>query len=177
MVNRYIGTSLTMNKSIINTEIFKAFQEIKGEDLFNHSQNACCIEDFLSIMYVLSPDMIEINGYAFVADLFFQGEKINVEETIKILEERFNYDKKSIEQFVNSMSLGEFFLGTYTKSVDDENLFNEFVKAIVYYWKRRAKEAFPNKNMIIEVGNEIMGELGLTITMYEEVGMSSKLNN
>ena len=88
---------------------------------------------------------------------------------MKILEKQFNYDKTQIEQWVNSLSLGEFFIGKYTKSLDNDKIIDKFAKVLVYYWSRRAKELFPDRNIVVEVGNEIMGELGLTITMYEKI--------
>ena len=88
---------------------------------------------------------------------------------MKILEKQFNYDKTQIEQWVNSQSLGDFFIGKYTKSLDNDKIIDEFAKVLVYYWSRRAKELFPDRNIVVEVGNEIMGELGLTITMYEKI--------
>ena len=88
---------------------------------------------------------------------------------MKILEKQFNYDKTQIEQWVNSESLGDFFIGKYTKSLDNDKMIDEFAKVLVYYWSRRAKELFPDRNIVVEVGNEIMGELGLTITMYEKI--------
>ena len=88
---------------------------------------------------------------------------------MKILEKQFNYDKTQIEQWVNSESLGDFFIGKYTKSLDNDKIIDEFAKVLVYYWSRRAKELFPDRNIVVEVGNEIMGELGLTITMYEKI--------
>ncbi len=33
---------------------------------------------------------------------------------------------------------------------------------------RRSKEVFPERKIKVELGNAIMGEYGLTITMYEE---------
>jgi len=53
--------------------------------------------------------------------------------------------------------------------MENDKIIDEFSKVLVYYWNRRAKELFPDRNIIVKVGNEIMGELGLTITMYEQL--------
>lgn len=90
-------------------------------------------------------------------------------EKIRRLEEQFNCDKTKIEQWVNSTSLGEFFIGSYTKSMDNDKIINEFAKVLTYYWGMRVKELFPDRNIVVKVGNEIMGELGLAITMYEQL--------
>lgn len=36
------------------------------------------------------------------------------------------------------------------------------------YWDRRVEELFPNRNIIVEMGMELFGEFGLSITLYEE---------
>ena len=68
---------------------------------------------------------------------------------------------------INSWSIGEFFLGDI-ELMDNENVLTEFGKALVYFWKRRAEELFPNRNIIVEMGMELFGEFGLSITLYEE---------
>jgi hypothetical protein len=157
-----------LNKGIVDNQIFQEFEEQKGISLFNHSANSCCIDDFLSIAYTLCPDIIEVNGYIFISDLFdAKGEKAL--KKIRQLEEQFNYDKIKVEQWVNSRSLGDFFIGSYTKSMDNDKIIDEFAKILVYYWSRRVRELFPDRNIIVKIGNEIMGELGLTITMYEQL--------
>lgn len=44
----------------------------------------------------------------------------------------------------------------------------QFCDVLVYNWQQRLKELFPHKKIIVETGYEIMGELGVTITVYEE---------
>ena len=41
-------------------------------------------------------------------------------------------------------------------------------KALVYFWKKRVDELFPNRNIVVEMGMELFGESGLSITLYEE---------
>ncbi len=153
-------------KGIVNKNIFEEFEEKHGLNLLHHSANSCNVDDFLSVAYTLCPDFVEINGYIFVSDLFdVNGE--NAKSNLKILEEQFNNDKKLVEMWVNSRSVGDFFIGKYTKSLDNDRILNEFSSTLISFWKRRVKEIFPDRNIVIEVGNEIMGELGLTITMYQ----------
>ncbi|MEY9973248.1 hypothetical protein ABH966_003632 [Lysinibacillus sp. RC46] len=160
--------SYKLNKGIVDNQIFEEFEEQKGVSLFNHSANCCGIDDFLAIAYTLCPDIIEINGYIFISDLL-DAEGENAFERIRRLEEQFNGDKIKIEQWVNSRSLGDFFIGSYNQSMENDKIIDEFSKVLIYFWGKRVKELFPNKNIIIEIGNEIMGELGLSITMYEQL--------
>ena len=52
--------------------------------------------------------------------------------------------------------------------MDNENVLREFGKALVYFWKKRVNELFPNRNIVVEMGMELFGEFGLSITLYEE---------
>lgn len=99
---------------------------------------------------------------------FWNYDENNSLDAITELEQMFNYNKKLIEMHVNSWSLGDFFLGCDDAAMDDEKVLTQFGHILEYYWRRRIKEVFPEKNMKIEIGNSIMGEYGLTITMFEE---------
>jgi hypothetical protein len=158
--------NVNLFEGIVKNSIFDSFVEKRGINLFNYATNNCSIDDFLSISYVLCPDFIEVNGYIFISDLFsaFGEDAIS---KVKRLEHQFNYDKKMIEQWVNSWSLGDFFLGKYSATIENEKVIEQFGEVLIYYWTRRLKELFPEKKIAVEVGNEIMGELGLTITVYE----------
>ena len=68
---------------------------------------------------------------------------------------------------VNTWSIGSFFLGDI-ELMDNENVLIEFGKALIYFWKKRVDELFPNRNIIVETGMELFGEFGLSITLYEE---------
>ncbi|WP_192604384.1 hypothetical protein [Bacillus sp. OAE603] len=157
-----------LTKGFVDNQIFQEFDEQKGISLFNHSANCCSIDDFLSIAYTLCPDIVEINGYIFISELF-DAEGEEAFEKVKRLEKQFNGEKPKIEQWVNSRSIGDFFIGSYTKSMENHKIIDEFAKVLVSYWTRRVRELFPNRNFVVETGHEMMGELGLTLTMYEKL--------
>lgn len=152
---------------IMKNEIFNSFYEQKGVNLFNHASNSTSIEDFLSIAYVLCPDIIVVEDYIFLGDLFEERGEDAIKE-IRRLEKQFNHSKRDIERYVNSRSLGDFFFGKDTPSMNNDILLRQFGDVLIYYWTRRLKDLFPSRNIYIEVNQEIMGELGLSITMYEE---------
>ena len=68
---------------------------------------------------------------------------------------------------VNTYTLCDFFLGD-NEQINSENVLTEFGKALVYFWKKRVDELFPNRNIIVEMGMELFEEFGLCITLYEE---------
>lgn len=158
-VNLYAG--------IVKNKIFNTFYEQNGVSLFNHASNSPSIEDFLSIAYVLCPDIIVVEDYIFLGDLFEERGEDAIDE-IRRLEKQFNYCKRDIERYVNSRSFGDFFLGKDTPSMNNDILLKQFGDILIYNWTRRLKELFPSRNIRVEVDQEIMGELGLSITMYEE---------
>ncbi|WP_146816358.1 hypothetical protein [Alkalibacillus haloalkaliphilus] len=125
----------------------------------NHVANPCSIEDFIAVASVLCPEVIEVKGCTFISDLY--------QNNIERLEEQFENDRKKIEQFVNTWSLGDFFLEAYTESVENEKLINQFGETLVYFWSRRVKELFPEKNIVVEIDDGLMGESGLAITLYQ----------
>lgn len=78
----------------------------------NHAANTCSIDEFLAVASILCPEVIEVNGCIFISELY--------QNNIERLEAQFENDRKKIEQFVNTWSLGDFFLQAYTESVENE---------------------------------------------------------
>lgn len=150
---------------IIDNEIFNEFNEQKGYDLYSHGCNGCIIEDYLAIANIFCPDIIEVDNYIFLADMFEERDE-DAKEKIRTLEEQFN-TKEDIEKWVNSKSVGEFFIGQESLSLNNNNILNQFCNTIKFFWENRLKELFPERKVMVEIGNEIMGELGLSITMYQ----------
>ena len=142
--------------SIVKQGIMKKFRKPKGLNLFEHA-----------ISYLFCPDFIQIGEYIFVS-VFFEEEGEEAIKKVEKLEERFGKNKKLIEQWVNSWSIGDLFINCTDESYQNNSLIMQFCDILVYNWQQRLKELFPHKKIIVETGNEIMGELGLTITVYEQ---------
>jgi len=160
---------VTIHKSIVKHEIFQEFMMQRGASLFNHSANSNFIDDFISAAHVLCPDIIDVDGHVFIGEyLECVGDpKEDPSLKLKRLKSDHNNDKRKIEQWVNSWCFGDFFIGKNCKNMDNEKILFQFGDIIVYFWTRRLKEVFPDRNIIVEYGDNIMGEEGLTITLYE----------
>lgn len=52
--------------------------------------------------------------------------------------------------------------------MDNEKILKQFGDILVFYWMRRAKELFPDRDIIVEYSEGFMGELGFSITLYEQ---------
>ncbi|QIK70246.1 hypothetical protein G7062_08055 [Erysipelothrix sp. HDW6C] len=158
---------INLYKSIVDDSIINDFVHQKGITLFNHSANSNSIDDFISVAYVLCPNIIEIDGYVFIEDFFIEkGDAALVK--LSSLKKQFDFDKRKIEMWVNSWSFGDFFIGKDSESMENDKILKQFGDILVFNWTRRVKDLFPTKNIVVEYGEELMGELGLTITLYEK---------
>ena len=153
-------------KSIIDKNIKKEFKDSDWcSSLMYYGTWQCKIDGLIAAAYLFCPEIIEIEGHIFIKEFcnFEEGEEIKF---LNELKEQYN-NKKDIEMSVNTYILCDFFLGN-NEQINDENIFKEFGNALVYFWKRRVNELFPNRNIIVEMGIELFGEFGLCITLYEE---------
>lgn len=146
--------------SIIDKNIIKHFKKERGDTLMNFAANTCGIEETLAIASLFCPEIIEEKGYIFISEFYNGG--------LEEIEKQFKYNKRKVEMFVNSWSLADFFLQASDESVHKDEVIEEFGKVLQYFWDKRMKELFPDKEIAVELGDEIMGERGLTITVYQK---------
>lgn len=146
-------------ESIASDCIMRLFSSIRGRTLMNHAFNSCGIENMLASASVFCPEVVEVNDCVFISE-FYNGN-------IESLEQRYGGDKKQIEMFVNSWSLADFFLLDDPSVHVDETL-EAFGETLCYFWRMRFRELFPERKIVVELGDAIMGEWGLTITVYQE---------
>lgn len=160
-----------------NVKIFKSIvdETIKNEiiaanwctDLIQYSTWKCKMDGLIAAAYLFCPQIIQVENYIFIKRFWNCGVEESIER-IRSLEEQYGNDKKTIEMSVNTWSIGDYFIGDASKLMDDEKLIQQFGDALVYFWKTRVKELFPEREITVELGNDLMGEFGLCITMYEE---------
>lgn len=74
---------------------------------------------------------------------------------------------KDIEMFVNSWSLQSLVKECDVINSSDDYI-EEFAKAIQYFWQLRVNSLFPSRDIVVEIGEEIMGEEGMTVTLYQK---------
>lgn len=160
LYNYFASPFLNQNKEFCKLNVIEeVFARVSAKDIF-------------AIPYILTPDFIQIKDYVFVADLFNRyGEKTTTIakhiKKVEALEKQFDGDTVKIEQMINSWSLIDFFCTQHSMNPLSEEEIETFGDILVYFWSKRLKELFPDKDIIVETGNEIMGELGLAITVYQ----------
>jgi hypothetical protein len=146
-------------ESIVSDTLLARFSEQRGRTLMNHAANSCGIEETLAVASVFWPCIIEDEGHVFIAEFYTQqlGE----------LRKQFQNDKRKIERWINAWSLADFFLLAQSPSVDDDVLILAFGETLCFFWSLRLKMLFPDRDFVVELGDALEGERGLTITFYE----------
>lgn len=150
--------------SIVSEKLLKYVPMPPERSLFNYAVNKCQIDQSLGVASYFCPAIVEIDDCLFIQE-FYNDQ---TEEGYKTLYKQFDGDKKKIEMFVNSWSLEGFFLLSATDMVQVDEVIEEFGKTLKYFWDLRFRDLFPERQVIVELGMEIMGEIGLTITVYQE---------
>lgn len=143
--------------SIIDEKILCDFTEIHGCTLMNHVANSYNIEMAIGFASLFCPTIIEVDGCILISE-FYNGD---IEELKK-----YYHSSKEIEMFVNSWSLQSLLKDCETLDYS-VNYIDEFAKAIQYFWQLRVNSLFPNRNVIVEIGEGIMDEEGLAVTLYQ----------
>lgn len=135
-------------------------------DLVQYATYKCKIGGLIASAYLFCPQIIQVKDYIFIKQFW----NCSVEESIECisrLEKQYGNNKKAIEMSVNTWSIGDFFVGEFDELMDNEKIIQQFGNAMEYFWKRRVKELFPEKEIVVELANNLMREFGLCITMYE----------
>lgn len=115
---------------------------------------------------------LQQNFHAYIEDFAPTCRKLPVyfriyNGNIESLKKQFHGNRKEIEIFVNSWSVGDFFLMARDESVEDDVIFDEFCKLLQFCWSLWFKMHFPDRNVVVELGDSIAGESGMTITVYQ----------
>jgi len=145
-------------QSIVDEKILNNFSDIMGRSLMNHVANSYDIEMAIGFAALFCPEIVYVEGCVLISE-FYNGD-------IEELKKEYATTKE-IEMFVNSWSLTHML-----KSCSDldyqVNYIDEFSKAIQYFWQLRVNTLFPNKNVIVEIGENIMGEEGVVVAVYQK---------
>jgi hypothetical protein len=156
-------------ESIVSETLLSHLPEPRGRTFMNHAANSYGIEEALAMASLFWPTIVEDEGHVFIAEFYNPG--------LEILKEQFHHDKRKIERWVNAWSLPEFFYRYQryqsqdippASAIDDELVVQAFGEVLRFFWSLRLKTLFPDREFIIEVGDAIEGEAGLSITLYEK---------
>ena len=156
--------------SIVDNNIKQKIKDSEWvEDIVHYGLFKNQMDGTLAAAALFCPEIICVKDYVFIK--MFLGNACDDEELIMMvekLEEKYNYCKKDIEMAINSWSLGDFFLGDNSQLPCSDEVINHFGEVLCYFWQMSVNQLFPDKSIVVELGYELMGELGLCITMYEK---------
>ena len=125
------------------------------------------IDGTLAAAALFCPEIVRVKGYVFIK-MFLNNYHSDNELLgfVEELEKQYDYSKKKIEMEVNTGSLEDFFIND--NSVINDDLKKTFGETLRYFWQIRLLTLFPEKAFVVELGNELMGEYGECITVYEK---------
>lgn len=154
--------------SVVDDDVLEHIPEWKGRraqgaTLLTYLLNQGTIEAAIACASLFWPEIVEDDGLVFLA-LYYRQDQVPKLRT------RFADDKRQIERWLNAHSLREFFMFQQFKGDPagaDEELVSAFGQAMQHFWSLRLKTLFPTRTFIVELGDEIEGENGPTITFYE----------
>lgn len=149
---------MTVFQSIVDEKILQNFSEVRGRSLMNHVANSYSIEMAIGFASLFCPEVVEDDGCIFISE-FYNGDIEGLKKLYK--------SRKEIEMFVNSWSLTSL-LKDFDELDYSKSYIDEFAKAIQYFWQIRFNFLFPDKDIVVEIGEEIMGEYGTSITAYQK---------
>lgn len=147
-----------MKRVLVNDDLLASLDEIRGSTLFNHAVNKCRLDDSLSFVSMLQPILVEASGCILIKE-FYNGD-------INSLKEHFS-NNKEIESFVNCWSISELF-ESGGELYQRDLLVEKMGEVLQYYWTIWLNENYPEKDFIVELGQELHGENGLAITFYQQ---------
>lgn len=125
--------------------------------------NKCGLEDALAVASLLWPTVVEDEDCVFIAQSYKWSRMPELRAWL-------GDDKRKIERLINAHSIGDYFMGTRSAgdpamAVDD--LVVAFGEALQMLWRLRFQTLFPTREFVVELGDNLEGEAGLTITVYE----------
>lgn len=153
--------------SIIDENLLQYFDNhISAANLYDFAVSNGAIDARLAFGVLLWPDLLEENGFIFkkytIAANFESTEKLSVQ------------DIRRVERYTNLQSID----GTLEGEADTpqkENRFLQYAYArmLRFFWSLRLNTTFPNRNFIVEIGENMEGDAGLSITFYEQTRSAS----
>lgn len=151
-----------MFKSFVDLEVMDKFpSQHPIKSFFNYVQNLVGLEGFISVCGVLAPDIIEEDGALFLKENYPVVANNNLYNV-------YRDDRKSIERYVNTLCLSDFYLLAADEASSDEELLLKFAEIIVMFWSMYFKKIFPTREFEFEISkNGLFDEYGVCITFSQ----------
>ncbi|WNC09826.1 hypothetical protein [Pseudomonas coleopterorum] len=155
--------------------------DIGSGEFFSYVGNLVSLEQAISVLGLLSPDFIELNGHVFWLPNARQYDPkkfhLNglVETESSVLEQ--STSRRDVERYRNIFSINQFFskwedapgrpVFKVGLSEEDYRLCHLFAEQITRYWARALYETFPEKVFQFEIADGLLDEYGVCLTFWQ----------
>ncbi|WP_354691490.1 hypothetical protein [Phytobacter sp. RSE-02] len=156
--------------------------DIGSGEFFSYVGHLVSLEQAISVLGLLSPDFIEIQGHIFWLPNAQQYDPKRfhllglVESKSSVLVQ--STSRRDVERYRNIFSINQFFpkwedapdrpAFKVGLSKEDYRLCHLFAEQITRYWKRALAEAFPDKVFQFEIADDLLDEYGVCLTFWQE---------
>ncbi len=150
-------------------------------EFFSYVGNLVSLEQAISVVGVLSPDFIEVEGHVFwLSDAQqYDPQKIQlkglVESESGVMEQ--STSRRDVERYRNVFSISQFFskwedapgrpIFRVGLSEEDYRLCRLFAEQISRYWRRALSDSFPEKVFQFEIADDLLDEYGVCLTFWQ----------
>lgn len=155
--------------------------DIGSGEFFSYVGNLVSLEQAISVLGVLSPDFIDINGHVFWLPNArqYDPKKFNlyglVEAESNVLEK--STSRKDVERYRNILSINQFFskwedapgrpVFRVGLSEEDYRLCHLFAEQITIHWMKALSDYFPEKIFQFEIADDLLDEYGVCLTFWQ----------
>ncbi|MCG8296601.1 hypothetical protein [Pseudomonas entomophila] len=154
---------------------------IGSGEFFSYVGHLVSLEQAISVLGLLSPDFVEVDGHVFWLPSAQQYEsqkkllKGLVESETGVLEQ--STLRRDVERYRNIFSINQFFskwedaparpVFKVGLSEEDYRLCHLFAEQVARYWKRALSDCFPEKVFQFEIADDLLDEYGVCLTFWQ----------
>ncbi|WP_239065514.1 hypothetical protein [Pseudomonas fluorescens] len=155
--------------------------DIGSGEFFSYVGNLVSLEQTISVLGLLSPDFIEVDGHVFWLPNAEQYDPHKlplrgmVETETGVLKQ--SALRKDVERYRNVFSISQFFskwedapdrpVFKVGLSEEDYRLCHLFAEQLAGYWKRALSDCFSGKDFQFEIADDLLDEYGVCLTFWQ----------
>ena len=152
-------------ESIVKESLLSTFPYQGPPTLANYAAHFVGLTETLAVASVFWPRIVEVGDLIFLAEPY-QPSKDEVDPG-RYKQKRTQEEKRALERVMNASSLGQMFYAEKLEILENEQLLDAFGETLKFFWSLRLKNLFPDKDFVVEIGDNIGGEEGRVITFYQ----------
>ncbi|MDN3238028.1 hypothetical protein [Pseudomonas sp. WAC2] len=155
--------------------------DIGSGEFFSYVGNLVSLEQAISVLGLLSPDFIELDGHVFWLPNAqqYDPQKFSMEGLVEteagVLKQ--SASRRDVERYRNIFSINQFFSkwedapgrGIFKVGLSEEeySLCHIFAEQIARYWSNALADCFPEKVFQFEIADDLLDEYGVCLTFWQ----------